>query len=67
MNFETINNQSEKKTLLNINKTNEILDDKNSNITLTNRTQYKNDSLTLSSIIRSKTLKNIQPKKNKIK
>jgi hypothetical protein len=32
---------------------------------LTNRTQYKNDSLTLSSIIRSKTLKNIQPKKTK--
>jgi hypothetical protein len=63
MNFETINNQSEKKTLLNINKTNEMLDDKNSNITLTNRTQYKNDSLTLSSIIRSKTQKNIQQKK----
>ena len=63
MNFETFNNQSEKKTLLNINKTNEMLDDKNSNITLTNRTQYKNDSLTLSSIIRSKTQKNIQQKK----
>jgi len=63
MNFETINNLSAKKTLLNINKTNEILDEKNSNINLTNRTQYKNDSLTLSSIIRSKTLKNIQPKK----
>ena len=63
MNLETINN-SEKKTLLNINKTNEILDDKNSNMTLSNRTLYKNTNLALSSIIRSKTLKNIQPKKN---
>ncbi len=63
MNFETIN-QSEKETLLNINKTNEFLDDKNSNINLTNRTQYKNDSLLLSSMIRSSTLKNIQLKKN---
>ena len=62
MNFETINNQNEKNTLLNINKTNEMLDDKNSNITLTNRSPYKNDSLTLSSIIRSKTLKNISNK-----